>query len=124
MNRYFFAAIVTVFLGPALVYAQENDKAVMVVQNYRNQPITMNFSYYFGDYAWTLMERDIPVDGDLTYKFPTGLPGCEYLMDWEIDDARLVISIPQGEVCRQEVSLCERERLTVQVRGNVCYVRR
>ncbi len=51
------------------------------------------------------MERDIPIDGDLTYKIPTGLPGCEYLIDWEIDDALLVISNNRGEICHQEISL-------------------
>lgn len=95
----------------------------MIVQNYRTEQITMNFSYYFGDYAWSLMERDIPVDSDITYKFPTGLPGCEYLIDWGIDKARLTITNGRGEICRQEVSLCEKREIGIEVRNSVCYVR-
>ncbi len=98
----------------------QDEKAEMIIRNYRSDTISMNFSYVVGDYSWTLMERDIPVDGDLTYRFPTGLPSCEYLIDWEIDDARLLISSVRGEICEQQISLCERERLTIEVRSNVC----
>ena len=51
---------------------QENDKAVMLVQNYRNESITMNFLYVLGDYSWSLMEREIPIDGNITTIFQLG----------------------------------------------------
>ena len=111
------------FLFPALAFAQTDEKAVMTVQNYTNETISMNFAYVFGDYSWSLMERDIPVNSDLTYKIPTGLPGCEYLKDWEIDDALLVISSGQQEICRQEISLCEKREVGIEVHSRACRIR-
>ena len=84
----------------------------------------MNFAYVLGDYSWSLIEREIPIDGDLTYKFPTGLPGCDYLIDWGIDNARLVISNQRGEICRQDVSICEKREIGIEVRSSVCYMRK
>lgn len=103
--------------------AQDNEKAVMLVQNYRNEMITMDFSYVLADYAWQLMERDIGIDGDLTYKFPTSLPGCEYLIDWDIDNARLTVSNERGVICTKDVSICERKMISIEVRSNVCYMK-
>ena len=104
-------------------HAQSEEKAVMLVQNYRNETVTMDFSYVFRDYSWKLMERDIGIDGDLTYKFPTNLPGCEYLMDWDIDNARLTVSNADGVICTKDVSICERRTITVEVRNQVCYMK-
>ena len=95
----------------------------MLVQNYRNETITMDFSYVLADYAWQLMERDIGVDGDLTYKFPTSLPGCDYLIDWDIDNARLTVSNERGIICTKDVSICERKTISIEVRSNVCYMK-
>ncbi|MEQ8510701.1 MAG: hypothetical protein RIB43_16990 [Rhodospirillaceae bacterium] len=111
----FFSALPT-----QSAYAQSEDKAVMLVQNYRNEIVTMDFSYVFGDYSWQLMERDIGIDSDLTYKFPINLPGCDYLVDWDIDNARLTISNAKGAICTEDVSICERRTITVEVRNQVC----
>ena len=121
----FLVALATlpILLSPKLTMAQGDVKSVMIVQNYRNETITMNFAYFFGDYSWSLMERDIPIDGNLTYKITTGIPGCNYLIDWEIDDATLVISNAQGEICRQEVSLCETHEISIAVHNRACQVR-
>ena len=116
-------ALLALHILPQKGFAQDEVKAAMAVQNYRNEVITMNFSYVFGDYSWALMERDIPIDGDLTYKFPTGLPGCSYLIDWEIDDALLTISSSQGVICQQQVSLCEKKEINIEVKGLQCYTR-
>lgn len=102
--RFSFGGLVLALVSSSSI-AQDEEKAVMVVQNYRNETIKMNFSYVFGDYAWSLVEREIPIDSDLTYKFPTNLPGCEYLIDWDLDNARLVVSNQRGEICRQDVSI-------------------
>ncbi len=107
----------------APVAAQDEEKAVMVVQNFRPETITMDFSYVFREYTWSLVERDISVDSDLTYKFPAGLPGCEYLIDWDIDNARLTISNSRGVICTKDVSICERRTVTVEVRNRVCYMK-
>lgn len=119
----FVAALWVVLALTHQANAQGEDKAVMLVQNYRNETITMDFSYVFSDYSWQLMERDIGVDGDLTYKFPTGLPGCNYLSDWDIDNARLTISNDRGVICTKDVSICERRTISIEVRGKVCYMK-
>ncbi|MBT5241811.1 MAG: hypothetical protein HOH20_00100 [Rhodospirillaceae bacterium] len=103
--------------------AQDDEKAVMLVQNYRSETITMDFSYVLADYSWQLMERDIGIDGDLTYKFPTNLPGCDYLIDWDIDNARLTVSNERGIICTKDVSICERKMISIEVRSNVCYMK-
>lgn len=105
------------------VDAQIEEKAVMLVQNYRDETITMDFSYIFSSYSWQLMERDIGIDSDLTYKFPTGLPGCTYLQDWDIDNARLTISNDRGVICTKDVSICERRTITIEVRGKVYHTK-
>lgn len=119
-----YALTLLIAATASVAYAQEEEKAVMIVQNYRNETITMNFAYVLNEYTWTLMERDIPVDGNITYKFPTGLPGCEYLTEWDIDNARLTVSNSRGEICRQEISICERREIGIEVRRSVCYMRK
>lgn len=109
--------------GLAQAQAEGEEKAEMLVRNYRNETITMDFSYVFRDYSWALMEREIGVDGDLIYKFPTNLPGCEYLIDWGIDTARLTISNARQVICSRDVSICEKRTITVDVREQVCRTR-
>lgn len=110
-------------LPPIIANAQDEEKAVMLVRNYRNETITMDFSYVISDYSWQFMERDIGLDGDLTYKFPTGFPGCDYLIDWDIDNARLTISNSKGVICTKDISICERRTVTIEVRSKVCYMK-
>lgn len=109
--------------GYAQAQAEGEEKAEMLVRNFRGEPITMDFSYVFRDYSWALMEREIGVDGDLIYKFPTNLPGCEYLIDWGIDTARLTISNSRQVICSRDVSICEKRTITVDVREQVCRTR-
>jgi len=116
-----FIALLIGLCVPAI--AQDEEKAVMIIQNFRPEVITMDFSYVYRDYSWKLVERDVNVDSDLTYKFPTGLPGCEYLIDWDIDNARLTISNSRGVICTKHVSICERRTVTVEVRNRVCYMK-
>lgn len=116
-----FIALLIGLCVPAI--AQDKEKAVMIIQNFRPEVITMDFSYVYRDYSWKLVERDVNVDSDLTYKFPTGLPGCEYLIDWDIDNARLTISNSRGVICTKDVSICERRTVTVEVRNRVCYMK-
>lgn len=122
MRRIASAMLIATTMS-SLAAAQDEEKAVMTVQNFRPETITMDFSYVFREYTWSLVERDINVDSDLTYKFPTGLPGCEYLIDWDIDNARLTISNSRGVICTKDVSICERRTVTVEVRDRVCYMK-
>lgn len=117
------ATLLAPTIAPSITHAQDEDKAVMLVQNHRNETITMDFSYVISKYSWQLMERNIGVDGDLTYKFPTSLPGCEQLMNWDIDNARLTISNSKGVICTKDVSICERRTITIEVRNRVCYMK-
>lgn len=102
---------------------EDQEKAEMLVRNYRGEPVTMSFSYVFKDYSWALMEREIGIDGDLLYKFPTNLPGCEYLIDWGIDNGRLTISNDRQVICSRDISICERRFVTVDVRQQTCRTR-
>lgn len=111
------------FAPQAALAQDQEEKAEMLVRNYRNETITMDFSYVFRDYSWALMEREIGVDGDLIYRFPTNLPGCEYLIDWGIDTARLTISNARQVICSRDVSICEKRTITVDVRQQVCRTR-
>lgn len=129
--RWFFpllVAVVACSTWKALpAFSQEEgqeEKAEILVRNYRSETITMDFSYVFRDYSWQMMEQDIGIDGDITYKFPTGLPGCEYLMDWGIDTGRLTITNARGVICTHNVSICERRSMTVDVRAQTCRMRR
>lgn len=112
-------------ISPAAVLAQAEpeEKAEMLVRNYRGEPIKMEFAYVFREYSWALMEREIGIDGDLIYKFPTNLPGCEYLIDWGIDSARLTISNSRQVICSRDVSICEKRTIRVDVRQQVCRTR-
>lgn len=125
IQNFIVLAIALAFttLPPIIANAQDEEKAVMLVRNYRNETITMDFSYVISDYSWQFMERDIGLDGDLTYKFPTGLPGCDYLMDWGIDNARLTISNSKGVICTKDISICECKTVTIEVRSKVCYMK-
>ncbi|NKB44792.1 MAG: hypothetical protein GKS03_11000 [Alphaproteobacteria bacterium] len=123
-KRTIFAIISSAIgFAPATTSAQDEEKAVMLVQNYRNETITVDFSYVLSDYAWQLMEREIGIDGDLTYKFPTNLPGCNYLVDWDLDNARLTVTNDRGVICTKDVSICERKTITIEVRNKVCYMK-
>lgn len=119
------ALCASVLLAPSVPRAQtEGDqKAEMLVRNYRGEPIKMEFAYVFREYTWALMEREIGIDGDLIYKFPTNLPGCEYLIDWGIDRARLTISNSRQVICSRDVSICEKRTMRVDVREQVCRTR-
>ncbi|MCB2106632.1 MAG: hypothetical protein KDE14_02975 [Rhodobacteraceae bacterium] len=95
-------------------------KAEVIVSNYRPAPITMRVDYMFQSYGWNLVDQTIKTDSDLTYRFPSNLPGCEYLKDWGIDRGKLTISDAGGEICAAEFSLCTRRVETVFVRPNGC----
>ena len=124
LNSTFLCVLTSLlFTSVPVALAQDEEKAVMIVQNYRNETITMDFSYVFKDYSWQLMEREIGVDGDLTYKFPTNLPGCSYLIDWDIDNARLTVSNTQVIICTKDVSICENRTISIEVRNRVCYMK-
>lgn len=56
----------------------------------------------------------------MTYRFPSGLPGCEYLNQWGIDRAKLTLSNASGTICQAEFSICKKRVETVFVRPAGC----
>ncbi|TAL00489.1 MAG: hypothetical protein EPO08_13475 [Rhodospirillaceae bacterium] len=97
------------FLALALpAQAQSEEKAEITVSNGRNEPLVMSFDYAFRQYTWKLMEQAIPVDEQITYRYPSNIPGCEKLHEWGIADGVLTISDSAGPLCQKRVSLCDK----------------
>jgi hypothetical protein len=110
-----FAALAT---PPAL--AQTQEKAQIIVSNERNEPVVMQFAYAFRQYSWDLMRQEIPSDGELTYRFPVGLPGCEKLHEWGLADGLLTISNASGTLCAKRISLCDQTAVAMHVQMSQC----
>jgi hypothetical protein len=104
---------------PQPVRAQE-EKAEIQVFNNRHEPITMRFSYAFREYTWKLMDHRIDVGTDITYRFPSNIPGCEKLHEWGIADGVLAISNDAGTLCQRRVSLCDKTVSIMQVSDTQC----
>ena len=101
------------------VWAQE-EKAEILVSNDRGEPITMRFSYAFRNATWKLTENTMPVDTDLTYRFPSNIPGCEKLHEWGIADGVPSRWNERGLICEKRVSLCDKATLVMNVRETEC----
>jgi hypothetical protein len=115
------ALIVTAMLaafaaGPAA--AQDQEKAEIIITNDSNTPVVMSFDYAFRDYTWNLITHEIPARDEITYRFPSNIPGCQYLREWRITDGLLKISSGGSVMCEQRISLCDKRASTMAVRGN------
>jgi hypothetical protein len=115
------AALALLFAAQAAQAATE--KSEIVVNNDRNEPVTMRFEYAFRNYTWKLVEEPMDAGGSLTYRFPVNIPGCDKLRDWHITDGVLSIHNAKGLVCTKRVSLCDRLTSTMDVQGGACYWR-
>lgn len=105
--------------GPAVGQDAEV-KSEVIVSNYMPGAIQMRVDYVWRTYKWNLVDTPISPGSDLTYRFPSGLPGCEYLNKWGIDRAKLTLSNVSGEICAAEFSICQRRSETVFVRPKGC----
>ena len=112
------ALCVLVLAVPA--QAQETRKASITVSNGRAEALTMRFDYAFRDRTWRLMERPIPVDEQLTYRYPSHIPGCEKLHEWGIADGVLTVSNGEGPLCQKRISLCDANIVTMDVEETKC----
>jgi hypothetical protein len=104
-------------------HAQEERKATITVSNGRSEPLVMRFDYAFRDRTWNLMERPVPVGQDLTYRYPTHIPGCEKLHEWGVADGILTVSNSEGALCRKRVSLCDANVVFMDVGRDKCFWR-
>ena len=89
-------------------HAQSDEKAEITVSNGRNEPLVMRFDYAFRQYTWNLMKQEVAVDGEITYRYPSNIPGCEKLHEWGIADGILTVSDNAGPLCQKRVSLCDK----------------
>ena len=105
--------------APAL--AQDaNQRAEIAVMNNRDEPVTMTFDYAFRQYSWNLLKHEIGPSDDILYRFPSNIPGCEYLREWQITDGLLRISNSKGVLCEKRISLCDKRASTMAVGRTAC----
>ncbi len=90
------------------VHAQSQDKAAINIINSRNEAVVMRFEYAFREYTWKLIEHTIDPQDDITYLYPSNIPGCERLREWRITDGLLTISNAKGPLCQKRISLCDK----------------
>jgi hypothetical protein len=118
MRRFIY--VFAVLLGAAPAWGQAQEKAEIVVSNGRNEPLVMRFDYAFRQYSWRLMEHEIAVGDEITYRFPSNIPGCEKLHEWGIADGVLTVSNAAGPLCQQRVSLCDKSAVFMDVGPTRC----
>jgi hypothetical protein len=116
MARRVFGALFAYALWSSAAQAQDV-KAEINILNNRDEPVVMRFDYAFRDYTWNLIEHSIDARDEITYRYPSNIPGCERLREWRITDGLLTISNAMGPLCKKRVSLCDK-RLTVMAVGN------
>jgi hypothetical protein len=109
-----------VLASVATAHAADERKAQITVSNGRTEPLVMRFEYAFGERTWKLMERPIPVDEDLTYRYPSHIPGCEKLHEWGIADGVVTVSNTEGPLCRKRISLCDANVVHMDVLATTC----
>jgi hypothetical protein len=112
----------TAFLSaPALSQSTPlQDKAEIFVANNRNEPVTMTFHYAFRQYTWSIMQHQIESQDDVLYRFPSNIPGCQYLRDWQITDGILRIANAGGLLCEKRISLCDKRASAMTVGATSC----
>jgi hypothetical protein len=103
--------------------AQSAEKVEIIVSNNRAEEVTMKFEYAFRDYTWKLIEQAVKANGEITYRFPANIPGCERLRNWHITDGILSISNAKGLICEKRISLCDRVQMSMEVGRSSCYWR-
>jgi hypothetical protein len=113
-----FSATLVNTAAPA--WAQSGDKAEINIINNRSEAVVMRFDYAFRDFTWNLIEHAIAPRDEITYRFPSNIPGCEYIRDWHITDGLLTISTTNGPICEKRVSLCDKITTVMNVGLSEC----
>lgn len=119
MQRTLAAAAVCLGLCAGAALAQE-EKAQIDIVNERAEGVTMRFDYAFRQYTWNLIVARIDAGDEITYRFPSNIPGCERLREWRITDGLLSISNARGMICQKRISLCDKIAAVMIVGGSVC----
>jgi len=107
-------AAATLILMPGALQAQE-DKAEVNILNNRDEAVVMRFDYSFRDYHWNLIQHTIDARDEITYRYPSNIPGCEKLREWRITDGTFTISNARGPLCQKRISLCDKHLTTMTV---------
>ena len=87
--------------------AQDQVKSSIIVENERFESVDMRVAYKFREYTWTLIEHTIDARGGVTYKYPSGLPGCNLLNDWGLDTAEATFAAGGRQICKVDFNMCE-----------------
>ena len=56
--------------------AAQEEKAEINIVNNRSEAVSMRFDYAFRQYTWNLIEAGIDASDEVTYRFPSNIPGC------------------------------------------------
>jgi hypothetical protein len=109
-----------VFVFAVGAQAQDAEKAEINIVNERNEAVVMRFEYAFRQYTWKLIEHTIDAQDDVTYRYPSDIPGCERLREWRITDGLLTISNAKGALCQKRISLCDKYTSKMDVSQTTC----
>lgn len=121
MRRSLVLLLAAGLSAPALAQSTPiQDKAEIFVANNRAEPVVMTFHYAFRQYTWSLMRHEIASQNDIIYRFPSNIPGCEYLRGWKITDGILRISNAKGLLCEKRISLCDKRASAMTVGASAC----
>ncbi len=112
--KLFAILMIAACAAPAMAQAPQ-EKAEIRISNNRTDPITMRFSYAFRNYTWKLIEHSVSPLDEITYRYPSNIPGCEKLHEWGIADGLLVIEGKAGMICQKRVSLCDKAAMAMDV---------
>lgn len=95
-------------------------KGELIVSNFIPGPIIMRVDYVWHGLSWNLVDTPVSQGSDLTYRFPSDLPGCSALAALGLDRAKLTLSNVSGEICTAELSICTKRLETLFVRVDGC----
>ncbi len=115
--RYIILAAALLAAGTA---GAQEEKAEINIINNRSEAVAMRFDYAFRQYTWNLIRANIDANDEVTYRFPSNIPGCERLREWRITDGLLVISNARGMICQKRISLCDKIGATMEVGTQFC----
>ena len=62
----------------------------------------------------------MPVGQEITYRYPSDIPGCEQLRKWGIADGILTVSNAAGPLCERRISLCDKHAVFMDVGCREC----
>jgi hypothetical protein len=121
MRNVIVGMLAAALCAPALAQSTPvQEKAEITVTNNRDEPVLMTFDYAFRQYTWNLVKHEISAQDEILYRFPSNIPGCEYMREWQITDGVLRISNGSGLLCEKRISLCDKRVSSMAIEAKAC----